>query len=46
MLKKLPKGSSKLLAARSLEFFEQKLKEGFSEKGAKPISGINSHFKA
>jgi len=45
MLTKPPKDSSKLLAARSPEFFEQKLKEGFGEKGGKAFSGVNSHSK-
>ena len=41
MLKKLRNGLWKLLAARSLEFFKQKLKEGFGEKGGKAISRVN-----
>jgi len=43
-LMKLRKGSSKLLAARSPEFFEQKLKQGLGKKGAKAVSRINSIY--
>jgi len=46
MLTKLPKDSSKLLAARSLGFFEEKFKQGFGEKGAKAIRRVNSYFNA
>jgi hypothetical protein len=45
MLTKLLKGPSKMLAAKSPEFFEEELKEEFGENWAKVITGINSHFK-
>jgi hypothetical protein len=45
MLTRPRNGLSKLLAAKSPEFFEEELKEEFGENWAKVITGINSHFK-
>jgi hypothetical protein len=44
-LTKLHNALSKRLAARSLEFFEQKLKEGFGEKTGQATGAVNSHFE-